>query len=286
MVVVSVCAEDLAFVSDLLATIRERHPSARAAWMCKCLNASDASVAPLHEGACVHLPNVGREFGSFFSFLATQFYDLPDMLLFVNGGSGRNSAPALARAIAASDAPLFYVDGGVNVTGPPPSTRRNASCAGQNEAFKARAHATPGCMARAAGSACCPFDPIVMCGDCCGTFGGLCPANETNIADSQSSCEWRGRSSVNYPGAYNARLAPAQPSVYVDWLCAHWNASADDFLRVGWVPFGVFGISRAAALRWPAATYERAVAELARGGMNAGVAVHYYERAVRSIFTA
>lgn len=117
-------------------------------------------------------------------------------------------------------------------------------------------------------------------------FHGLCPESQSRVFDKQTTCSWRGGSDSNYGSRYRSELSPADPPIIGTWLCAHWKMNVTTFMDTGWALWGIFAVSADSAHSWPAYAYRRAARELKRSGMNGGVAVHYYERSARAIFSS
>lgn len=130
-------------------------------------------------------------------------------------------------------------------------------------------------------SECC-----TLCGvGCCAPLDDLCPPAQARMFDEQTNCFWRGGSVMNYETNYSGILSAADPPSFAKWLCAHWRMNVTSFLQTEWALWGIFAISRDCAHNWPASAYHRAATELLHAGRNGGVAVHFYERTARAIFS-
>ena len=302
-VVVSLCKETrLHFVHTILETVLSGHDVQLVPYA-KCgPHAAFPEATPLE--------NVGREGHTYWThmqrLLAAPETDMPDVVLFLNGGSGSKGAETVSEVFrlthSLSTANLshwWFGDKDQRVLLSETEDGAGAVCRNaipfhfRTFRLPEEPDATPEVTARefvararaqcSNASECCPLcDPT----RCCLQFGpdNICPRSSQRMFDDQVGCEYLGRTRENYVDVAGPMpLAVPEPANFVQWL-ARWGIHYATFESVQWAHEGNFAVSGAAIREMGRERVAAAAAELAGAGLSGGMVGMYYERAWRVLF--
>ena len=249
------------------------------------------SVAALLEGStlfsyckcgvrdnCIPLPNVGREGHSFVHHILEHYDALPDITLFLNGGTGEGGgrhldATRLASRVRSHSGAFWYADPGVVYDKPQIVVAKETSAEFLQRAASVRCGLENGvvCCKELCKAHCCHF-----------TLPSTCSLSGYLLTENQTSCNWLGNTKENHAIHYNTTLAAASPPNFPSWLTAHWDIAFDEWDTIGWYSKAAFAASREAIRRIPRERWQRTLVALARE-INAGMEGMYLERAWRVI---